>query len=85
MLQFAKVVTAQAQIVGKIPRAFKMTQMDVIQFASKMLLRLRHIESNGLEARNCLLNFVEAAAAHRTRKKPTRALGCRDGGDVTMS
>ncbi len=35
MLQIAQIVPPQAQIVGKISCAFKMTQVDVIQFPRK--------------------------------------------------
>jgi hypothetical protein len=88
MLQFAQVVRAQAQIMGKISCAFKMTQMNVIQFAAKMLLRLRNIQPDRLDTGDDRLNFINEVPAHtksENDQKDTLRERTGDGRYVTMS
>ena len=88
MLQIAQIVPPQAQIVGKISCAFKMTQVDVIQFPAKMVLRLRNIQADRLEARDDRPNFMNEVSAHRgseNDQKDTRTWRMGDGRYVTMS
>ena len=43
-LQLPQVMRTQTDIVGEIARAFQMAEVNVIQFACKMLLGLQDIE-----------------------------------------
>jgi hypothetical protein len=88
MLQIAQIVPPQAQIVGKISCAVKMTQVDVIQFPAKMVLRLRNIQADRLEVRDDRLNFMNEVPAHwgsENDQKDTLTWRMGDGRYVTMS
>jgi len=60
--------------MGKISCAFKMTQVDVIQFPAKMVLRLRNIQADRLEARDDRLNFMNEVPAHRGSENDQKIL-----------
>ena len=87
-LQIAQVVSAQAQIVGKISCALKMTQVDMIQFPAKMVLRLRNIQPDRLDTSDDRLNFINEVLAHReseNEQKDTLTWRMGDGRYVTIS
>lgn len=57
----------QADIVGEIARAFQMAEVNVIQFACKMLLGLQDIDTNWQEPRGDRLYFRIESLAHAER------------------
>ena len=68
-LQFANVMPTQAHIMSEISRALKVSQMHVIKFLAKMLLRLQHLKPDGLELRDDRINFLVEIFAHGRKRR----------------
>ena len=85
-LQFANVAPTKADIMGEISCAFEVPQIHVIQFLAKMLLRLQHLEPDGLEACDDRLDFKDEVLAHKNAdEKLLSLIRSDDDRIVTMS